>query len=738
MVVTDPPREAYPAQSSSRALPDGWPRLAAPALEPILPLLVAAAVVAGVALAIAMTPMGSGDYGQWMMVSRAYLNQPVPDYRALSDVPPIVPIMLAGVRLAIPDPILALHVFAMVLLVGLGASLYLLGTLALESRWAGALAVAIGLLGTDRFTDVFAFGGLLQVAALTFLILAVASFARAARTPVRIRWWWAGTVALALAAVTHVGTGLIAVPAGLAAACLATLAAFAAAGGHGRSRLVGRLRLPAAGMVLVGIFWLIVLVPASGEYVTNPASLAYRGPDRLFADLSRWPTSGVVAVGATTLALATLRALVRRRVDGYVIVAAWATLTWGALVYSILAGSATDYPRFATPLLASLVIGAGGGVLWLLSGVGRLALRTRWRQPAEVVVAIAVIGGVLVAAPLMIERHMRQAAFYGLRDAAALATAAEWIDGRLASGQVVLTEGREGKWIEGLTGRAALFNQPVRYAFRPAEWQRGIEADALMRSTRTLTSGYVAAQFTSLVGQRPDGVPTGLSLRANHRGEFVDLLQMAPTATRISGVDGTVTAAELAPLRERQRETDRQVAVRTVWGRTGDPGFSFTQTVTTYVEGTTLRVTQSAPGHRLSAELAPAIGMAITSLKIDGVQAVACFSERGGSPPCLRIHAAHADARLRATPAGGLEVTSGPGGKIDLLFTALTAGDASIGLGILEPARLVDAYDVGAAVLTEFDPSYRSRLTRLEALGFREARAFGPYRVLIREEPQSP
>jgi len=49
----------------------------------------------------------------------------------------------------------------------------------------------------------------------------------------------------------------------------------------------------------------------------------------------------------------------------------------------------------------------------------------------------------------------------------------------------------------------------------------------------------------------------------------------------------------------------------------------------------------------------------------------------------------------------------------------------------------VETYDVGAALLYELDPSYAERRTRLEALGFEETRAFGPYRVLIRKEATS-
>ena len=119
-------------------------------------------------------------------------------------------------------------------------------------------------------------------------------------------------------------------------------------------------------------------------------------------------------------------------------------------------------------------------------------------------------------------------------------------------------------------------------------------------------------------------------------------------------------------------------------------------------------------------------------------EAVACFTELGGTEPCVRIHAAHPNAQLHVTAEGGLLVESGAGSRIDILITALTAGDSSVGLGLLDPAQLVQNYDIGAALLFAADPAYRAREARLEALGFEVARTFGPYRVLIRGESANP
>lgn len=735
MVVSD--------QGAGTATRRGWfagrraGALATPALEPVLPQAITAAILAGLALATALTPIGSGDYGQWLMTSRSFLGESVPAYRDLGQVPPLVPLLLAVIRAIVPDPVAALHVLVAVLLVGLGTAFHVLGSAVLRSPWGGALTVASGLLVTDRFTDLFAFGGLLQVAALSFGCLSVAAVVRAARDPLaELGAWRLAVGALALAAVTHVGTGLIAVPIGLALAGIVALAALVRHGWD-PAPLLGRLLRPGLALGVIGLYWLVVLVPASGDYVTNPASLAYRGPDRLWADLfGRWPTAVVIAVGATALALGSLRALVQRRVDGLVLVAAWAAMAWAVLGWSLLSGSATDFPRFATPLLAPLVVGAAAAALWALRTLAASLDEAGWHGSPTAVVAAGVVAIVVIAAPLTIERHLRQAEFYELRDADAVAAAAAWIDAELPPGAAVLADVREGKWVEGLTGRPALFTQAVRYAFRPEEWQRSTDADALLRSTLTLTSGYVAAQFTDALPAVPggDAVPAGLVVRANHGGEFVDLLRIGRSATLID----SATAVDLVPLRSTETLDARQASVRTVWGHRDVPSFSFTQTVTTFVEGTTLRLAQVAPGHRVTTELAPAFGVAITSLEVDPNEAIACFTALGGSEPCIRLRTTAGEGQLSASPDGGIRVTSDDSGRIELLVTALTAGEASVGLGILEPSELVSAHDVGAVLLHEPDPAYGARQRRLERLGFSEARVFGPYVVLLRDGAPRP
>ena len=95
---------------------------------------------------------------QWLMTSRFYLGEDVPNYRDVLALPPLVPLALAGVRVLIGDPQIALQIVTLATLAGLAASFYLFGSHVLHSRVAGALSVAFALLVTDRFLELLAFG----------------------------------------------------------------------------------------------------------------------------------------------------------------------------------------------------------------------------------------------------------------------------------------------------------------------------------------------------------------------------------------------------------------------------------------------------------------------------------------------------------------------------------------------------------------------------------------------------
>jgi len=490
------------------------------------------------------------------------------------------------------------------------------------------------------------------------------------------------------------------------------------------------------GLLAVAGYWVLVLVPASAEYVTNPASLAYRGPDRLASSLMSYgPTSVAIALGACAIALGAVGEIVRRRADGYVVLLAWFAIVWGALAYSIVSGAATDYPRFATVLLVPLVVAAAGAVTWFIGAFARSAREMVPALPRESFVIAVVVLLTAISTPFAVQRFGRQAVVYQPRDAQALTSAALAIQDALA-GQpgTVLTDVRDGKWVEGLTGRGALFSLPVRYAFRPTEWQRSVDADALLRSTTTITSGLVSAMYINQRELNGSAIPTDLLLRVNHGGEFVDMLRINSGAIAVgAGKRQWTTVNGLAPVRATQGSNARLATVTTVWQQPHQR-ISFTQRATAWKDGAALGVRRGSPHNRLRATLSPPAGSTwnVTDLSVN--EATICLPPIGEAPPCARVWVGHPDASLSMTESGDLRVATTTDGRIDLLVTALSAGKASVGLGLIDPAQVLAERDVRAALLWRFDPSFQDRVSRLEDLGFRMASSIGPYQILLRRD----
>jgi hypothetical protein len=346
---------------------------------------------------------------------------------------------------------------------------------------------------------------------------------------------------------------------------------------------------------------------------------------------------------------------------------------------------------------------------------------------------------VLVAIPFAVERYQRQAQVYQPRAAEALAEAVAWIDTRLSGTDLtVLTAVRDGKWLEGATGREALFSLPVRYAFRPTEWERSVDADALLRSSAALTNGYFFVKFTDQVVGAGGAVPTGLLIGVNHGGEFVELLRLTPADTRIHAPDGVTALDGMVADGVRPSAGTGEASLRTDWhGQAGATAVSLARSVRLLRDGATLMLTDTVTGGTIENVLTPPAGMAVTDISVDGREVHLCFTQIGSAEPCVRIWAAQPDATFEALAGGGLRVQSN-GPQLDLHVTALTAGGPSVDLEVLDPATLISRHRVGAALLVASDPSYAFRVRRLEALGFREEHRVGPYAILVRQDLATP
>jgi hypothetical protein len=701
----------------------------------LVPLAIFAGAALGLSILVGSVSIdGRGDYGQWLMTSRYYLGQSVPDYRSVSTLPPLIPLLLAGVHGVIPDPGTALQVFNILLLLTFAISLYLVGWVLLSSQLGGLFAVALGLVVSDRLLELFAFGGLFQAGAMAFLNLSVAAFLRAGQGPTAgRRWWILGSASLAAVALSHEATGLLAIPIGMSVAGVSLLRLKGIAWGARLRALV----IPIAIVLAVLAYWVMVLLPGSRDYVSNPASLSYRGPDRLFVGLgSYWPTATVMVIGGVAIVLGALGDVLHRVLHRYLILLIWGGIAWSALGYSVLSQAATDYPRFATPLLIPLVLAAAGGLLWLSGSLaGYLqSMVPRVQAPFWAMSCAALL--MLVAAPFSGQRYVNEVNSYQPLDVAGLSAVADWLNRELPPGEAVLTPVREGKWIEGITGRSALFSLPVRYAFRSVEWQRSVAADTLLRSSSALTNGYFFAKYES-----PDGaIPRGLLLASNHGGEFVDLLRSDARQTLVIGrepyhVIGSL--ASLHPTGVRRVYTTGVASIRTTWqGTSAGVALTYTESVaaseTSRMIDIVEQVTTALPVAGIQLQLRPPLGVHIEAIAIQGRTADLTFSRIGQMRPRVRVSVPDGPAVLSSMKGGALLIRSPGSKRLHVELTALSAAGPAVRASVLYPPQIVQDYHVGAAVLVNVDPTYPDRIRRLEALGFRPALRSGMYEVLVR------
>jgi hypothetical protein len=695
------------------------------------PLLLLGSVLAGVALVLSTTEIGSGDYGQWLMTARPYLGESVPEYRAASAVPPVMPFLLGLTIRLVGDPLLGVHVFAVWLTIALGLSAYVAGATFFETRWAGLLALVGALLLTDRFLELFAFGGLLQAGAIVFLFLGAAALLRAGQ-PGRSEgaWWVAGGLCIGLAAVTHVGTATIIVPSGI----LIGLLSATRVAPTWRER-VNRLAPLGVALGVASLYWLFFLLPGGTEFARNPASLAYRGPVRLVEGLmAYWPGVMMAALGLGGTLVGVIRELGRRTIGPWTVLAAWMAVTGAVVMAAVGTAAATDYPRFATPLLAPLVIAAAGAGVVVIREAGGWLAATLQRGSAVGWSVSLVIALVAASVPPAVIAFGTQANGYRLVDPASLRQAVSWIDANVPAEATILAPVREGKWVEGLSGRASLFSAAVRYSFRPEEWRRSIAADTVLRSGGALANEYFFARFTD--GMTATSVPRTLVIGVNHGGEYLDLLKLAAAGTRVLEADGLTTLASLPNLAAGTRSVASDgiaASVTSSWSaqRHGTP-VTFRQIVTVRNASSTLEVrasaaTTSPAGFEL--ELTPG-QVEMTGMGLIDGEAELTFAVAGSSAPRIRVVLAGESTTLQPTADGGLRVHSS-GAPIRLLITDLSGTDSpTIGTQFLDPAQLLSGYRVGAVLLVR-DPAYEGRRTRLEALGFRVGQTFGPYAVMV-------
>lgn len=680
---------------------------------------------------VVKSPIGTGDYGQWLMVSRYYAGESIPDYREIAAVPPVLPLFVASLSQVVHDPIAIMTITKALVVVAFYLATYWAGAGIFNDKSAGLLGATATFLVSDRMLELFAFGGLPQATCLVFLAFAIGFFARAQRYHgLAMRYWIGGSAALLLAALSHAGTGSLAV---LSCSAVAIVAALGNSHLSLRRKVIALTPLAVCLMALAP-YWLLVILPQNHEYLLNSASLSYRGPWAFWRRLSAYEWNLVVAgFGAVALLIGVWRELAGQRLGHFSILIVWAAAVWGFFALTILSNVGTEYPRFQYPLLQPLALALGGGVAALARASARWLIFDPIRSQVWVPLTILAVT-LLFIGPSTVTSFGREAQFYRFSELSHLIQRLEGLDQNLEPDASIVTTVAVGKWFEGVTGRSALFSMPNRYSFRPVERERSLAADVILRSTFSATDGQFFLRYTGLT----QGVPTNQWVTINHRGEYVDLLQLSPSAFQV--MSGGQIVASLGTLEPQGFESlldDDVVFIESHFGgKAQDSPLLVSQQAVISKSTTTLAFTyQVATGisvDELRMTLTSLLGRTPAGVAFLADSVDLAFPELAQSQPYLKIRVDGRETSILQDADGGIRIVARNTTtlRFEVSFEP-TAPDIN-GSALLDPAEMVDQYKIEAAVLVA-DTSLERRIERLAALGFEAQGEVGGFVFALRK-----
>jgi len=230
-----------------------------------------------------------------------------------------------------------------------------------------------------------------------------------------------------------------------------------------------------------------------------------------------------------------------------------------------------------------------------------------------------------------------------------------------------------------------------------------------------------------------------LIVGANHQGEFQDLLQIPASGLRAVGKAGTddalATLSGSTPQGISQSIVQDEAVVGTTWKGGKDGSFTLIETTILHGDAPTFElIDQFVAKHPIgSIELRVRPLVPTTATTIDRTRQLAdlYFPVAGLEEPHLRIEVVGGNGVIGLGSDGALTVRSVTD-RVHLKVTDLTAGTGTSNVQILDPAQLIQAYDVAAVVLVQYDPAFKAREQRMEDLGYSLGLSAGAYALMVR------
>jgi len=501
---------------------------------------------------LTQTALVSGDSGQWILLARFYRGEAVPTYIKPTAYPPVYPIFLATAIALAGNPVEAVSLLGATIFVLLDISFFVVG----KELWdpsAGFLALLLATLSQYFFLYATSWGAypeLLFLAWLNFAISCFIAIHRNAHTPSRQHLYLA--LFLALGLFTHFPSAIILV-AVFGVPCIS----FFIFTKHHEIRSKMSLLLAFSVPLVAWSIYVSFVINETIGYVDNEAALFSRGVNTVWSYLFRLPESSafvIVSVLATAIGVAyASRKKAGPRSFGFCFVSLWLFSTVILMCTLYFLSVKTEYTRFTYLIIPPMILNLAGALSAFINLNMHLSLHIEDFKPRSLNMKklwwplILIL--LLIPFPSIHAFYTKSIQYYSVWKPDDFQETLQWIESNIPVNETVLTSKKiEGRLLEGLTGRSALFSFPERASYRPWEHDRSVAADTLLKSSITVENGYVLVKFE----KNYSSVPIQPSVSVCREGEYEDALWLRDSLTRITLLT-PLKEAQIFPIRSFNR-----------------------------------------------------------------------------------------------------------------------------------------------------------------------------------------
>ncbi len=530
------PKRPVPARADGLLVPPGrerWGYLVA-----VLLALAAAALYEHFSL-VAPVPPG-GDEGSWLVLSYPYVGLPFPTQAVPWTYPPASMPFLGLSVIAAGGPLGGARLFAGLLIVGLGVSLYEMGRSLFQLRTV-ALVVEATLFVQPDFQQLYYFGSFPNMFGLIFFFLAIAYAARFVRSR-RDRYLALFWVSMTIAVLAHELVAVFLL--GLVLTTAVLLLLYQRLPRELFVRPAGYLGLAGFGAATLAYYEGTRLAKTATPNYTTTASLAQTMSRQLFPTVLKpfylqnfsstvngsgfavtpiWSLELVLVVVGLLLGVFLFVRWARPRLVEvrHILLAAWLISVFGVAIACWVLGLGADYRRFAYFLYPLTIVSAGLGLdlflSWLLTpplpvvavndsaplfrGLRPGPWSPRDPSPRPRAVAFVLIVLTLLLLTSTLAYTVPQASSYAKFFTATghdgqFVSAMQAISASTVSGAIYSSTESVDRWPATLTARNVFeARAPTGFTYTPSQLLGDEEANLALSYRYTVTNGHVAASI---------------------------------------------------------------------------------------------------------------------------------------------------------------------------------------------------------------------------------------------------